>query len=193
MYQSLAGYFDLETYYLPKYWDFAPSISGTFRGRYLRIFSFDVVREQDDGTCSVVTYTTVHVRCDNPLNYSLTVGRSSSLKRAWKTIKGMFIEEDPIDSNELEVFFEKFHLDANEDHFGRTLLEQGLMKELMIFEEDIKSNIVLDKENVFYTEPCILRDDYTVNRIRNIANLAILLAELTENYHNTGPAEFTDL
>ncbi len=191
-YKSLAGYFGFEIHYLPKYWDFAPSITGQYKGRYVRIFSYDVIREGNDGRQTVVPYTTVHVRCDNPLSYQVTIGRASSIKRAWKTIKGMFIEEDPLESTEHEIFFEKFHVDANQDHFARSILDDGLRKEMLIFEDDFQANVILEGEDIFYTEQGVINNDNDVNRIRNITNIAVLIGQLVEAYHSKDIAEFSD-
>ncbi len=182
-YTDLAKFLQLPILFANTEWLQAPSIEGQYRGRHIRVFSFYVsklVGSREHRRMKTYAYTSVFVQFNNFYKYQLSVSPGRPGQKILRKLKSLFFEDDT-DSGE-RLLFDNYTLSTNDNYFADSILENGLQDLLLTHIKSLRGMMRIENDIIVYTERVMIDRDETRERIEEMTDLAVELAEIIEDF-----------
>ena len=182
-YTQLSKFLQLPILFANAEWLQAPSIEGQYRGRHIRVFSFYVsklVGSREHRRMKTYAYTTIFVQFDNFYKYQLSISPGKPGKKILRKLKNLFFEDDS-DAGE-RLLFDNYTLATNDNYFADSILENGLRDLLLTHIKSLRGMMRIESDIIVYTERVMIDREETRERMEEMTDLAVELAEIIEDF-----------
>jgi len=125
-------------------------------------------------------YTSVFVQFDNFYKYQLSVSPGRPGQKILRKLKSLFFEDDT-DSGE-RLLFDNYTLSTNDNYFADSILENGFQDLLLTHIKSLRGMLRIENDIIVYTERAMIDRDDTRERIEEMTDLAVELAEIIEGF-----------
>ena len=148
----------------------APTISGTFKGRPLRLFTYTTGSGKHR-----VAWCALAVTVLNPGGLTLKVGRENLLTRA-----GRIFGVEDISTGDT-TFDEQFYLKSNDAGYTRAaFIREVRLQFIEVWKNGARGAVQVDGADVKYAEQGSFSSDKTCARFPAMADLACMVADVVE-------------